>query len=692
MCTEACTHHVRLQPAVFTAGSRATRLFAVPPPPPPCPPGPGARPPLPALPRAARPRGHGNARRDLPGRGGAGQGGRRRVGHGRKQRGMRRGAGRGPGPGPGCGTGGLLRRLRDSETRRLELERKLVEYKKSDAYLIKLKYMKLKKYLEEIDERQKRALLRNQAILKELNQFEAHMKTSSSELIQKEWYGREIKSALSLQEGSLSARGDEEEYNKQNPWVVRPAGIHSGTAMSRGLYHPATIFMGHHMSAAWSMQQKASHAAESHSVPEPCSHRQAALSSDETGRCFPRVGSDMPCTNKPDKQDAKADVLVWEKMPITSGVALAESSMRSSLTNLTERRNPAECRSLSPNRGSVESRTADLNSDISVEEEDVTREHLVASAEDKQPVPVAFVPEPGISEEDQESIPGPQDGLSNGQPSQAVSEDSSSEPLVCAGKGMLMAAGSRTWAGGTHPAEVFSPQPSSPRAAEEEPLGSLAADGFCSQASSLKEDDLEAGEAALCHQPKALLQSLRGGHPLPGNTLCAARGAGEQSRPDLPQDVDVLDVQDVLQAPLRNPMSSVAGHCSLLTEEVEAMFENLLVSGKEVPDDQAPPLLREVLPEEGCGDRSSIQSNESSYSLPSIPNDGGEIKQAKHAPQLDGTGKQGCDIGNDSSKRKESQEMCSERSSSSERSGDLSSKIILWLSGDERHNVRRSES
>lgn len=32
----------------------------------------------------------------------------------------------------------------------------------------------------------------------------------------------------------------------------------------------------------------------------------------------------------------------------------------------------------------------------------------------------------------------------------------------------------------------------------------------------------------------------------------------------------------------------------------------------------------------------------------------------------------GCDIGNDSSKRKESQEMCSERSSSSERSGDLS--------------------
>ncbi|XP_050565931.1 centrosomal protein kizuna isoform X2 [Cygnus atratus] len=573
---------------------------------------------------------------------------------------------RGGGTGTESGTGSLLRRLRDSETRRLELERKLMEYKKSDAYLMKLKYTKLKKYLEEINERQKRALLRNQAILKELKQFEAHMKTSSSELIQKmEWYGREIKSVLSLREGNLSARGDEKEYNKQNPWVVRQAGIHSGTAMSRGLYHPATIFMGHHASAAWSMQQKAPQAAESHLVPEPCSHRQAVLSSDETDRCLLRVGSDMPCTNKRDKQDGKADVLVQEKMPITSRVALAESSMHSSLSNLTEHRNLAECHLLSPNRVSVESRTAYLNSDTSVEGEEVTCEHLVASAEDyKQPVPVAFVPEPSISEEDQESIPGLQDGLNNGQPSQAVSGDSSSEPLVCAGEGMLMPAGSRTWAGGTHPAEVSSPQPSSPCTAEE-PLGSLAPDGFCSQANSLKED-LEAGEAAVCHQPKALLQSLWGGHPLPGNILCAARGAAEQSRPDLPQDVDVL------QAPLSSPMSFMAGHCPLLTEEVVAMFENLLVSGKEVPDDQAPLLLREVLPEEECGDRSSIQSNESSYSSPSIPNDGRKIKQAKHAPRLDGTGKQGCGIGNDSFKTKESQGICSESSSSSERSGDLS--------------------
>lgn len=50
---------------------------------------------------------------------------------------------------------------------------------------MKLKYTKLKKYLKEIEERQKGALLQNQTFLKEFNEFEAHMKTSSSEMIQK---------------------------------------------------------------------------------------------------------------------------------------------------------------------------------------------------------------------------------------------------------------------------------------------------------------------------------------------------------------------------------------------------------------------------------------------------------------------------------------------------------------------------
>ncbi|XP_054035682.1 centrosomal protein kizuna [Dryobates pubescens] len=107
------------------------------------------------------------------------------------------------GPGTPAGSGSprpatLLRRLRHSEAKRLELERKLMEYKKSDAYLMKLKYMKLKNCLREVVERQNRALQRNQALFKELDQLETHLKTSGSAMIQKmeAWYGREIKSVI----------------------------------------------------------------------------------------------------------------------------------------------------------------------------------------------------------------------------------------------------------------------------------------------------------------------------------------------------------------------------------------------------------------------------------------------------------------------------------------------------------------
>nr|XP_021136098.1 centrosomal protein kizuna isoform X4 [Columba livia] len=98
------------------------------------------------------------------------------------------------------------------EAKRLELERKLMEYVQSDAYQIKMKRMKLQKYLKEIEERQKRARVRNQALLKEFDEFEAHLKTSNLEMSQKmeAWYERELKRASSLQEGGSSAAGDEE--------------------------------------------------------------------------------------------------------------------------------------------------------------------------------------------------------------------------------------------------------------------------------------------------------------------------------------------------------------------------------------------------------------------------------------------------------------------------------------------------
>ncbi|XP_072188374.1 centrosomal protein kizuna [Excalfactoria chinensis] len=510
-------------------------------------------------------------------------------------------AGRAPGPegSPSHSRqlGGLLRCLRDSETRRLELERKLMEYKRSDAYLMKLKYVKLKKYLEEVNERQKRALLRNQMFLNEFNEFEARVKASSSELIEKMEvrYGREIKSGLSFQEGHLTQGDKEEGCNEQMPQAARQAGIHIKTAVSRRLHHPVPFFMGHCMSAC-SVQQEPPH-------PAARPSKLAALHGDETDGHPTQVGGNMQHTNKPDEQNGKSGLPVEEKMPIR------DSSLHSSLLNFTEDKNSTELCSALPNGGLVQSRTADLASDTSVKEV-VTHEHLVTSAKEvcEQPVLLAPAPEPGIS--------GSQYNLNT---QQAASQDSGSSSSSSA-----------------HPPESSSLHPPSCCSAEDEPLGSSVPDGFCSQDGSLKED-LEASD--LCELPRDK--------------------TGQQS--------DVA----TLQALLNSHAAFVEEHEHLCTEELAAVLHSTLDSGEEAPGSQAPPLLREV-PAEECGDRSSVQSNESSYSLPSIPNDGREMEQAKHVPWLNSIGKQGCVIGNNGSEAKESQEMCSERSSSSERSGDLS--------------------
>ncbi|XP_074891380.1 centrosomal protein kizuna isoform X5 [Buteo buteo] len=490
----------------------------------------------------------------------------------------------GPGPAAAAGSpracceglGGLLRRLRDSEAKRLELERKLMEYKKSDAYLMKLKYMKLKKYLKEIDERQKGALLRNQAFLKEFDQFEAHMKTSSSEMIQKmeEWYGREIKSVLSLQEGNLSAEVDMEEYNEQMLWVGRQAGISTKTAMPRGLYHPATVFMGCHTSAVsaggglgtW---QKPPQPTESHSAPDPPS-------------CSPSLEGLGPESRS---SDLESDASV---------------------------------------EGAAKHR------DLAASEED--SEQLFSSTSDPKPA----TPE---EEQPQGSIPGPKPCLSNWWTCKEASWKSSIElpgpasaeevmpstPSVPQGMSSPVA----SWERGTDASAVQGSllQPPNPPAAQEEPLVSSAPDrhcgmlaglsralqliedvvvrtspqhralyqgkcmgtmgtaelhSFCNWASSLKEDDLEACEAVVLHQLQALLQSMLNGCLLPEKTLDAEGRAVDEKQTSPDQQWDV----DVLRTCLSNHALFLKKHRVQLTEEVAEMFERLLVSSKKVQDSQ----------------------------------------------------------------------------------------------------------
>ncbi|XP_043400068.1 centrosomal protein kizuna isoform X2 [Chelonia mydas] len=338
------------------------------------------------------------------------------------------GGSRRPQPGGYCAIlGSLQLRLRDSETKRLELERKLFEYSRSDTFMAKINFIKLKKYLKEISERQKNAVLRNQEFLKDFDRIEAHLRTfTSSEALQKlkVQYEGEIKSMLSLQKNSMPIKGDEDSNEQMLP-VARQAGINTRTAASRGLYHPATIFMGRQMSAIssiedFSTQQKSSQPTKSFSVSDPHSCRQAAQSSNMTDSYVVQTNCDTRCLNKSDKIDGKTYLQMGEKMPVTSSVSSEngqthcleiESNTYDGNSNLVESKKSAQLNSLLCERLSPENRITDLKSDSysSSVEEIVTKEHFVANEErSQQPIPLVSAPEQLVSGNEQpgDHVPG----------------------------------------------------------------------------------------------------------------------------------------------------------------------------------------------------------------------------------------------------------------------------------------------
>ncbi|EMP32651.1 Centrosomal protein kizuna, partial [Chelonia mydas] len=291
----------------------------------------------------------------------------------------------------------------------------------------KINFIKLKKYLKEISERQKNAVLRNQEFLKDFDRIEAHLRTfTSSEALQKlkVQYEGEIKSMLSLQKNSMPIKGDEDSNEQMLP-VARQAGINTRTAASRGLYHPATIFMGRQMSAIssiedFSTQQKSSQPTKSFSVSDPHSCRQAAQSSNMTDSYVVQTNCDIRCLNKCDKIDGKTYLQMGEKMPVTSSVSSEngqthcleiESNTYDGNSNLVESKKSAQLNSLLCERLSPENRITDLKSDSysSSVEEIVTKEHFVANEErSQQPIPLVSAPEQLVSGNEQpgDHVPG----------------------------------------------------------------------------------------------------------------------------------------------------------------------------------------------------------------------------------------------------------------------------------------------
>ncbi|XP_065488059.1 centrosomal protein kizuna [Caloenas nicobarica] len=520
--------------------------------------------------------------------------------------------------GPGLPPGTHRRRLRHSEAKRLELERKLMECIQS-AYQNKMKCMKLKKYWKEIDERQKGALVRNQTFLKEFDQFEAHLKTSSLETIQKmeAWYGREIKRALSLQEGNLSAAGDKEEAAKEQvPQVGRPSGVSTRAAVL------ATGALG--------TLQKPLQPTESRSAPD-------------LSLCSPSLEG-----LGPDSRSADLESGASAEGAASCGDPAAGEEGSEQLISSASNPKPAALEEERP-RGSVPGPKPLLSTWWPREE--------ASSAEPSVPVSVEDVIPWGTASPAAGGERGRDVCAAQGSPLHPPSLPSASSapdglPGTLAG---LVRALQRI-----EDAALRSPQRRALyQGGHAGTVGTAELLSFCNRDGSLKDDDLEACEAAVLHQLRALFLSALNGCLPPEKTLHAEGRAVDEKQTRLGQREAA-----VLQTCLSNHALFLKKHQVQLPAEVAEMFERLLLSER-AQDGQAVPVLREVLPEEH-GDRSSAQSAESCRGSPSIPQDGGEPAAAKQAPRLAGSaGERGWGAGDNGSKAKESQEMRLETSSSS---------------------------
>ncbi|XP_007476691.1 centrosomal protein kizuna isoform X2 [Monodelphis domestica] len=585
--------------------------------------------------------------------------------------------------------GRLQGALRDSEKKRLDLERKLHEYSQSDICRNKLKYLKLKKYLKEICESERKAHIRNQEYLKHCHQIQANIEsfTVNTDKLQKMKmeYEAQIKKMHLLTKNNLGKKSILQDNDEKVVQVVKPAGINTGTAMSRGLYHPTTIFMGRQMSAIsstgdFSTQWKSSQPTKSFSISNPHSCQQTAERSNVTDSCGVQMNSDTQFLNKSDKIDGKTSFQIGEKMPVTS-TALSEveqthcleivSNINNGKNHLPESKKSAELNSLLQERLCPENRTTDLKGDSSYrsegsEEEIVTQEHSERNKErTKHSVSLVPGPEYCASENahSEENLSDHPKDLKNQRPTKHMQEheeeslSSSSDLTVSVSEDDPIINTTEL-----HPnlgdrvdevdgiealklihaeqeKDVLSAEKNncilqtiSSHASEKESSANSPTRDLCNQTDILKEEDLEACGAVVLHQLQILLQHT--------STKCLLP---EEALIDRDSDVDEKPVSfeqlpdfDQLREQLTKHVSALKKHNIPLKEEVAKMFE-VLIAEKSKQNSTATALLKKALTEE-CEDRSSIHSNESSCSLQSILNDNSEIKQAKHAQWLDSIG------------------------------------------------------
>uniref|UniRef100_A0A5F9D6C2 Centrosomal protein kizuna n=1 Tax=Oryctolagus cuniculus TaxID=9986 RepID=A0A5F9D6C2_RABIT len=509
--------------------------------------------------------------------------------------------------------GHLQHGLRDSEKKRLDLEKKLYEYNQSDTCREKLKYVKLKKYLKEICEAERRAQTRNKEYLKQCERVQAHVGqfTTNTKKLQdlKIEYETQIKKMQLLSKDSPEIKGELKDQDRRK--VAQQAGINMETAMSRGLYQPATIFMGRQMSAVssigdFSVEQKSPQPTKNFSIPDPHSLAQTAQSSDVTDSCVVQTNSDTQCLNKSDRTDGKTSLQIGAKTPVTASVLSEEeqthcleigSNTRHSESNLSVGKKSAELHSPLQERLSPKNRTDDLKCDScsrseGSEGEILTREHIEVEEERASP-PVSPV---------------------------SVSEHCASENKWSQEKHSAWGAFS-----GHHPRgdpESQSPFRETHEEKEEDSLSSSSS----GLTVSVSEDDL------MLKSPEP--------PPNPGDQMEGEDGIEALKLIHAEQEGEALSSEedDCVLRTVSSPGSEKESSTNTPARESKQASDSGLLQAQccvaalkeraHSPQQEATAFLKKALTEESA-DGSAIHSNESSCSLPSILNDNPGIKEAK---------------------------------------------------------------
>lgn len=421
--------------------------------------------------------------------------------------------------------------------------------------------------------------------------------------------------------------------NEDREKVAVQAGMNSGTAVSKGLYQPATIFMGCQMSAVssigdFSTVQKSPQPTKNFSIPDPHSHQQTAQSCAVTDSYVVQTHSDTPCLNKSNKTEGKTSLQIGEKTLVTARVLSEEeqahcleigSSTRHGKSNLSEGRKSAELHSLLQGRLSPENRTTDLKCDSFSRSEGsqgevLTQEHIGVKEERARP-PVSPI---SASEYPVSERRCPQDEHSEG--------EGFSDHLPHADP------------------ESQKPFRKMQEEQEEESLSSSSG-----LTVSLSEDDLifkspeplpnpgdkmegEDGIEALklIHSEQERDAPSTEKHNCILQTLSSPDSKKESSSNSPTRQSGQAPASGLLRARLGQHVSTLKEHDNSNKEEIGELSEVFPV--KNVDQRTKPTALLKRAPTEEHEDGSAIHSNESSCSLPSILNDNGGTKEAKSAP------------------------------------------------------------